>query len=80
MFDHRTYTPKAGDVVYNARGQYRKVLRVEKGRAEPGEKPRVYVMFVQSFLKTGKLGKLQESETVRKFRTWAEGGRLERES
>ena len=80
MFDHRTYSPKAGDIVYNARGQFRKVLAVERGTRGTENAPRVYVTFIQSFLKTGQLGKLQESETVRKFRKWAEGGRVERAS
>lgn len=78
-FDHRTYTPKVGDIVYNARGQFRKVLRVERRPSEEGHSPRVYVIFVQSFLKTGKLGKLEEAEGVKKFRSWAEDGRLERD-
>lgn len=79
-FDHRTYAPKVGDVVYNTRGQFRKVLRVERRATDFNERgSRLYVTFIQSFLKTGKLGKLEEAETVSKFRTWAENGRLERD-
>lgn len=78
-FDHRTYAPKVGDVVYNTRGQFRKALRVERRATDEGHTKRTYVTFIQSFLKTGKLGKLEEAETVSKFRTWAENGRLERD-
>ena len=41
MFDHRTYSPKAGDVVYNERGQYRKVLAVERVTRGTENAPRV---------------------------------------
>lgn len=78
-FDHRTYAPKVGDVVYNTRGQFRKVLRVERRATDEGHVKRTYVTFIQSFLKTGKLGKLEESETLGRFRTWAENGRLDRD-
>ena len=79
-FDHRTYAPKVGDVVYNTRGQFRKVLRVERRVTDFNERgARTYVTFIQSFLKTGKLGKLEESEALGKFRKWAENGRLDRD-